>query len=153
MTDHNYVLEKVKQFCSYRERCILEVKNKLYEWNVQAVKSEKIIQELQQTNFVNEERFAKFFTSGKFRINKWGKNKIIYELKKKQIPDLYIKIGLQEINDEDYLKTLKKIISKKEAEIKETNISKRNNKLAAYAISRGYRPGLVWDVIKSINLE
>ncbi|MCK4408183.1 MAG: RecX family transcriptional regulator [Bacteroidales bacterium] len=149
MTDHNYLIEKIKQFCDYQERCISDVKNKLSEWNVQPAKIEKIILELQKTDFINEERYAKAYASGKFRIKKWGKNKIIYELYRKQIPDLYIQIGLHEINDEDYLKTLKEIISKKEAEIKETSISKRNNKLAAYTISKGYSRGIVWKVLNA----
>ncbi len=149
MTDHNYLLEKIKQFCDYQERCIMDVKNKLYEWNVQPAKIEKIILELQKTDFINEERYVKAFASGKFRINKWGKNKIINEMNKKQIPDIYIQIGLHEIDDEEYLNTLKEIISKKDATIKISNPEKRMQKLAAYAISKGYSRGIVWKVLNA----
>ena len=147
MTEHNYLLEKVKQFCDYQERCIMDIKNKLYEWNVQPAKIEKIILELQKTDYINEERYAKAFASGKFRIKKWGKNKIINEMNKKQIPDIYIQIGLHEIDDEEYLNTLKEIISKKDATIKISNPEKRMQKLAAYAISKGYSRGIVWKVL------
>lgn len=147
MTDHNYLLEKIKQFCDYQERCIMDVNNKLYEWNVQPAKIEKIIRELQKTDFINEERYVKAFASGKFRINKWGKNKIINELHKKQIPDIYIQIGLHEIDDEEYLNALKEIISKKDATIKISNPEKRKQKLAAFAISKGYNRGIVWKVL------
>ncbi|MCK4361042.1 MAG: RecX family transcriptional regulator [Bacteroidales bacterium] len=147
MTDHNYLIEKIKQFCDYQERCISDVKNKLSEWNVQPAKIEKIILELQKTDFINEERYAKAYASGKFRIKKWGKNKIISEMNKKQIPDIYIQIGLHEIDDEEYLNTLKEIISKKDAIIKISNPEKRKQKLAAYAISKGYSRGIVWKVL------
>ena len=147
MTDHNYLLEKIKQFCDYQERCIMDVNNKLYDWNVQPAKIEKIIRKLQKTDFINEERYVKSFASGKFRINKWGKNKIINELHKKHIPDIYIQIGLHEIDDEEYLNTLKEIISKKDATIKISNPEKRMQKLAAYAISKGYSRGIVWKVL------
>jgi regulatory protein len=147
MTDHNYLLGKIKQFCDYQERCIMDVNNKLHEWNVQPAKIEKIIRELQRADFINEERYVKAFASGKFRINKWGKNKIISEMNKKQIPDIYIQIGLHEIDDEEYLNILKEIISKKDATIKISNPEKRIQKLAAYAISKGYSRGIVWKVL------
>ena len=125
----------------------MDIKNKLYEWNVQPAKIEKIILELQKTDFINEERYVKAFASGKFRINKWGKNKIINEMNKKQIPDIYIQIGIHEIDDEEYLNTLKEIILKKDATIKISNPEKRIQKLAAYAISKGYSRGIVWKVL------
>ena len=127
----------------------MDIKNKLYEWNVQPAKIEKIILELQKTDYINEERYAKAFASGKFRIKKWGKNKIINEMNKKQIPDIYIQIGLHEIDDEEYLNTLKEIISKKDATIKISNPEKRMQKLAAYAISKGYSRGIVWKVLNA----
>ena len=103
--------------------------------------------QLIEDNYLNEERFAKSFAIGKFRHKKWGKNKIIFELKKKQIPELIIQIGLAEIDQEEYLQTLKENKKKKAKEVKETNPRKRNYKIATYAINKGFHSGFVWDII------
>ncbi|MEA3458350.1 MAG: regulatory protein RecX [Candidatus Thermoplasmatota archaeon] len=102
---------------------------------------------LVKENYLDEERYAKAYAGGKFRINKWGKNKIINELNKKQIPDIYIQIGLHEIDNEEYFNTLKEIISKKDAIIKIVDPEKRKQNLANYAISKGYNRELVWKVL------
>ena len=126
MTEHHqYLLTKCQKYCSYQERSIFEVKTKLHEWKSQPKIADKIIIQLIDDNYLNEERFAKSFSVGKFRNKRWGKNKIIYELRKKQIPDLVIQIGLAEINDDEYFQTLKEIISKKTLEIKEPNLLKK----------------------------
>ncbi len=145
--EHEFLLAKMQNYCSYQERSFFDVKNKLISWNVQEKIMDKIISKLVDQDYLNEERYAKAFTGGKFRINKWGKNKIINELHKKQIPDIYIQIGINEIDDNEYFNTLKEIISKKDANLKIANQEKRMQKLANYAISRGYDRGIVWKVL------
>ena len=144
---HEFLLAKMQSYCSYQERSFFDVKSKLISWNVQEKIIDEIINEFVKEDYLNEERFVKAYAGGKFRINKWGKNKIINELNKKQIPDIYIQIGLHDIDDEEYLNTLKEIISKKDAIIKIANPEKRMQKLAAYAISKGYSSGIVWKVL------
>ncbi len=144
---HEFLLAKMQSYCSYQERSFFDVKSKLISWNVQEKIIDEIINEFVKEDYLNEERFVKAYAGGKFRINKWGKNKIINELNKKQIPDIYIQIGLHDIDDEEYLNTLKEIISKKDAIIKIANPEKRMQKLAAYAISKGYSRGIIWKVL------
>lgn len=151
MTDHHqYLLQKAQQYCSYQERSLFEVKSKLEEWRTQEAVAEKIIKQLREENYLNEEQFAKSYAVGKFRQKKWGKNKIIYELKKKRVPDLIIQIGLQEIEDAEYEEVLKDLITKKLDEIKESDPRKRAYKVARFAIGRGFRSALVWEVMNKI---
>lgn len=151
MTEHHqYILSKAQQFCMYQERSLFELKTRLEEWKTQAKVAEKIILQLINEDYLNEERFAKSFAVGKFRQKKWGKNKIIYALKLKRVPDLIIQIGLEAIDDFEYTETLVELLKKKASEIKETNHHKRNYKLASYAINKGYRSSLVWDVINQL---
>lgn len=135
------VLEK---YCAYQERCHQEVENKLYNLKMISEAKEQIILHLLQHNFLNEERFAKAFVRGKFSIKKWGRNKIIRELKSKQISEYNIKTALKEINEEIYLETLHKIAEKKLALIKEANIYKKRNKLSNFLISKGFESNLVY---------
>lgn len=134
--------------CAYQERCHQEMRNKLYEWGLYPDAVENILANLITENFLNEERFAKAYAGGKFRIKKWGRIKIKIELKKRKLSDYCIKKGILEIDDKDYIKTLKEIIAKKSKEIKGGSLQVRNYKIVQYAASRGFEQDLIWDIIK-----
>lgn len=134
--------------CAYQERCQQEMRDKLYEWGLYSADVENIIAELITDNFLNEERFAKTFAGGKFRIKKWGKIKIKIELKRRKISDYCIKKAMLEISDIDYAKTLQQLIAKKSKDIKGSKPQVRNYKIAQYAISRGFESDLVWDILR-----
>jgi regulatory protein len=144
----NQAIIKAQMSCAYQERCQQEMRDKLYEWGLHSNEVENIIADLISTNFLNEERFAKAFAGGKFRIKKWGKVKIKIELKKRKISDYCIRKGLAEIDDIEYIKTLKDILSKKLKENTKGKIQIRNYKAAQYAQSRGFEGDLIWDIIK-----
>ncbi|MES2591532.1 MAG: RecX family transcriptional regulator [Bacteroidota bacterium] len=134
--------------CAYQERCQQEMRDKLYEWGLHSADVENIIAELITDNFLNEERFAKTFAGGKFRIKKWGKIKIKIELKRRKISDYCIRRAMLEISDMDYIKTLQQLIIKKSKDIKGGKTQVKNYKIAQYAISRGFEGDLVWDILR-----
>jgi regulatory protein len=144
----NQALTKAQLSCAYQERCQQEMRDKLYEWGLYSNDVENIIANLITDNFLNEERFAKAYAGGKFRIKKWGRIKIKIELKKRKISDYCIKKGMQEIDEKDYIKTLKEIIAKKSKEIKGGKLQVRNYKIAQYAASRGFESDLIWGLLK-----
>ena len=147
----NQATIKAQLSCAYQERCQQEMRDKLYEWGLYSNDVENIIANLISDNFLNEERFAKAYAGGKFRIKKWGRVKIKIELKKRKISDYCIKKGLQEIDEDEYIKTLKSILVKKLKENPKGKEQIRNYKAAQYAISRGYEGDLVWEEIKRID--
>jgi regulatory protein len=149
--EFDYILGKVRGFCAFQERCISEVADKLREWKVERKRADKIIEQLIREDYLNEERFARSFAGGKFRINHWGKTKIIYELEKRQVPDLIIQIGLEEIDEEEYVETLKDLLRRKNRELRETDPFKRKQKLIAYGIQKGYHYGLVKQVVEILK--
>lgn len=145
--DPAWLLERMKKYCAFQERCIYDVKRKLKEWNIREEVVDRLIARLIKEDYINEERFARIFAGGKFRNNKWGKNRIIRELETRNIPDIYIQVGLHEIGDEEYITTLRRLIYKKNKELDIANVDVRNRKLASFAIGKGYEPGLVWDIL------
>ena len=147
----NQALTKAQLSCAYQERCQQEMRDKLYEWGLYSNDVENIIANLITDNYLNEERFAKAYAGGKFRIKKWGRIKIKIELKKRKISDYCIKKGMQEIDDKDYIKTLKELIAKKSKDIKGGKLQVRNYKIAQYAASRGFESDLIWEVIKELE--
>ena len=144
--EHKFLLEKARKFCAYQERSIFDVKMKLISWNVNEKIISEIILQLKKEDFINEERFTFAFAIGKLRNNKWGRNKISYALLKKQIPDLTIQIAINTIDEEEYIKTLKAVLSSKK--IDDDNEFRRNNKLVKYAQQKGFQPELAWKVLK-----
>lgn len=138
---------KAQLFCSYQERCQQEVRDKLYDWGLFPDAVENILAQLITENFLNEERFAKAYAGGKFRIKKWGRIKIKLELKKRHISDYCIRKALQEIDETVYAQTLKTLIEKKTKETKDKNPLVKNAKVARYVASRGFEQDLIWDTI------
>ena len=137
----------LEHFCAYQERCHKEVEQRLYDLKMIPEAKEIIILHLLQHNFLNEERFAKAYVRGKFSIKKWGRIKIVSELKFKNVSPYNIKTALQEINEEDYLKTLQAIAEKKIVLIKEPNPFKKKSKLTTFLISKGYETQLIYKIV------
>lgn len=150
ITDEKIALEKAANYCAYQERSQQEVRDKLYEWGLWTSAVENIISQLIGENFLNEERFAKAYATGKFKQKAWGKNKIAQGLKFKRVPDVLIKKALKSIPDDDYLLALQKVLTKKAKTIVEKDSFKRKYKLHQYALSRGYEGDLVADVLSEL---
>ena len=150
--DSGMVLQKIQYFCSYQERCIRDTEEKLKDWAVQKKLIPSIIARLQKEDYINEERFAKVYAGGKFRINKWGRQKIEFELKLKGIPDSMIQKGIEEIEEEDYQRVLRDLIRKKRNEIipeKDLNI---REKIITFANGKGYEMELILAVLKEMKI-
>jgi len=141
-------LPQIKQFCVYRERCHSEVKEKLYSYGLYKNDVEQLMAQLVEENYLNEERFAKQYAGGKFRMNQWGRVKIKYALRQKQVSEYSIKKGLKEISESDYKKTLQKLAEQKLKTLKnESNVFSKRKKLQDYLLQKGYEGELVREVV------
>lgn len=140
----------VRKYCAYQERCHRDVTSKLTSMHMVEEAQLYIINELIKDNYLNEERFARSFARGKFRIKHWGKNRIVRELKQRDISVYNINTALQEISEQDYLETLHTLAEKRLAQITETNPFKRKKKLCDYLLYRGWESHLVYDKAKAL---
>jgi regulatory protein len=141
-------LAKIYRYCAYQERSHQEVKKKLFDFGLYSDEVDEIVSRLITEGFINEERFAKAFAGGKFRTKKWGRIKIEKELNAHGLSTRCISSGMKEIVDEDYRKTLQTLLEKKSNLLSEPNPFIRKDKLAKFAIGRGFEPDLVWKLIK-----
>ena len=151
--DLNTAREKIQAYCAYQERCHMEVTMKLKSWGLIQEAIDLLIVELIQYNFLNEERYARSFARGKFRIKKWGKIKIRTALKKRDVYFKCIDLAMLEIDDKTYFNTLKELLQKKNETVKETNSYKRKMKLTSYLVSRGYEYDLIHDALVELKLS
>ena len=141
-------LSKAMRFCAYQERTQQEVREKLAGLGVWGDEAEEMISRLITENFINEERYAKTYAGGKFRLKKWGRMKILQGLKQKGISEYSIKKGMQEIESDLYIQTLENLLEEKSRMEKEKNPYKRKHKISLYLIGKGYEPDLVWELLR-----
>lgn len=140
-------LSKLQAYCAYQERCHQEVIAKLRDLGMFGDWADEIIAQLITDNFLNEERFAVSYARGKFRMKSWGKIRIRQELKMRQISDYSIKKAMQAIDTEGgYEETLRRLIQSKSKDYEGDTQSIQ--KLAAYALRKGFESELVWTVLK-----
>jgi regulatory protein len=142
-------LEKIKLWCAYQERSHYETRLKLQKTGLNEITIAEVLAELISENFLNEERFAKAFAGGRFRIKHWGRIKIKNDLKKHRVSEPNIQLALQNINENEYQQTLKNLIQKK---IKLSgNRSTHNLKASVYRymLSKGFEPELVMEQINN----
>jgi len=139
----------ITRYCQYQDRCQKEVRNKLYENGARKDEVEELLIELIGIKLIDEERYARNFARGKFRIKNWGRKKIVYELRQDQISDYCIKKGLSEIDEDEYVQTLERLAERKMPDIKkEQNVFARRAKLQRYLTQKGYENDLVSDILK-----
>ena len=142
------ILAKAQHYCAYQERCHQEVRNKLYELGCNTDTVNDLLVKLIETNFLNEERFAKAYAGGKFRTKKWGKLKIKRELMARKISDYCIKTAMKEINEKDYRHCLMGLIKKK-MPLKAT--WQDQQKVTTWLMAKGFELDLIKEAIPQLT--
>jgi regulatory protein len=147
----NQALEKLKHYCAYQDRCHTEVKDKLFGYGLLPTEADATISILIEEDYLNEERFALQFAGGKFRMRQWGRIKIKYALKGKQVSDYCIKKALASIPDDAYHATLLQEFEKKNNSLKsEKNIFIKKRKLKDFLQQRGFELEYINELLKKM---
>ena len=142
---------KLEFYCAYQERCHKEVNQKLREMRMIPEAVDIIILHLLKYNFLNETRFTQAYTRGKFNHKKWGKQRIVRELRYRDISKYNIDLGLKEITAEDYENTFDELAQKRYLQLgAENNLQKKRKKLADYLLYRGWESFLVYDKVREL---
>lgn len=115
--------------------------------------SEVIQLHLMEHDFVNEERFARSFARGKFKIKKWGKKRIVNELKKREVSNYNIEAGLSEIDPIEYENTLDETGRRRFENVRETNTLKKRKKVADFLLRKGFESHKVYELVMALERE
>lgn len=141
--------QKLVNYCVYQDRCHAEVEQKMREFVLIPEAKEEILLYLMKENYLNEERFTRSYIRGKFNIKHWGKTKIKMHLKQKGITEKLIIRCYDEIDEDDYLKTIKKLYENYESKLKGLKDYQKKSKTITYLRSRGFEYELISQVIES----
>lgn len=142
------VLDKMAKYCAYQERCVKDVRNKLITFDIPEEAKTEILDYLLDNRFVNDERFAKSFVRGKVNQSGWGLNKIRFHLLQKGISKEIIEDTMQQTDEEVYRQRLIDILKVKSKTVKAATDFEKRQKMAAYAMQKGFEGALVWEVLK-----
>lgn len=140
--------QKLKHFCGYQERCRSEVKEKLFSLGIGKTEGDEIVAVLIKENYLNEERFAIAFASGRFRIKQWGKIKIKNELRKRRVNDHCISKAMRQIDDQEYLQMMKKLADKYSSSLKGETEMIRKKKTIDYLMQKGFEGEIVFSLVR-----
>lgn len=143
---------KLYRYCVYQERCHQEVQQKLLELGIQGDEADELTSHLIAEGFLSEERFARNFSNGKFRLKHWGRLKIKRELELRNLSKSCINLGLSEIKEDEYIQSLTNLLTKKALLSDKSNLFVLRDKLSKFAIHKGFEPSLVWDVLYSLAI-
>ncbi len=143
--------EKMKHWCAWQERCHADVFSKLREAGLSAVEADTLVAKLIEEDYLNEERFARQFAGGHFRLKKWGRQKIVFALRQKKVSEYCIKVAMAEIGEEDYSATLQKLAAAKWKATAGGTPAQRWSKTRMYLLQKGYDSADVLQVLQQLQ--
>ena len=150
MKSESEMLNTMARFCSLSERCLSDVRQKIKAEGLSEDAEKRIIDRLIKEKFVDEERFCRSFVNDKFKFNHWGRIKICYELKKRNIrPDLY-NDAIYSIDETEYISVLTGMLKAKARTVKGHSSQDVFQKLCRYASAKGFEMPVIINTLKSI---
>lgn len=141
---------KIEAYCSKAEHCTSEVVTKLKSWNINERQIAEIVARLCKEKYINDLRYSRCYVKDKFRYNHWGRIKIAQTLRVKNINEDDIKEAIEELDQQEYETTLKRLLAQKRKSIKASSDYERNGKLVRFALSRGFEMSII---NKYLNLD
>jgi regulatory protein len=151
--DETHLFQQLERFCAYQERCSRDVVLKLRRMQVPAAIIDRMLRKLKEDRFLDEERFTRFFVRGKFRINKWGRIRIRFELSARGIPATLINKAIaEEITEDDYRNSIRTQILKKKREIKAEKKLNIRDKIINFVIGKGYESDRVLEILNELKI-
>ncbi|MFZ5430674.1 MAG: regulatory protein RecX [Bacteroidota bacterium] len=137
------IFSKMARLCSRSEECTPDIRKKIRELGGTSLMEEIIIQRLQEEKYIDDDRFVRAYVRDKFRLNQWGRIKMRYYLKMKGLKDNIIEKGFEEIDEEQYVKLLKKTMKDKAKTIKKKEKFEKMAQVIRFAQGRGFEPELI----------
>ena len=144
-------LQKLRHYCAYQERSHQEVRDKLFQLGCPSRQHDELLSTLIEEDYLNEERFAVAFAGGKWRVKRWGRVRIKYELQQRKVSAYCIRKAMAEIDDEAYEKVLNQLASAKYESLKKDQYIIRKKKTTDYLVAKGFEPELVRAVVAKLS--
>lgn len=143
-------LYRAAALCLRSEQAEADIRKKLSTWGIANCDAERIIARLIDEKYLDENRYAHAFVRDKFRFGGWGRIKIAYAMRQKHISAESIEDALTEINEEDYIASLRQSLKSKLRSLSGKETIQQRASLFRFAASRGFEPSIISKAITSL---
>ena len=144
------ILHIAASYCSMVERCIYDVRKKIASVGASPETGERIIAHLLKEKFIDEARYCRGFVNDKFRFNRWGRIKIGYELRGKNVDDILISEAMSTIDEDEYESVVIALLKEKKRTVKGKDGHAVFSKLYRFAIGRGFESNLIVQQLRKL---
>lgn len=120
-------------------------------WGLPEGTSVKVLRELIDLGFVDEQRFANAYCNDKFEFNSWGKQKIKANIYVHKLPDGVVQAALDRIDPNKYEARLLALARQKWDRLEKETRIKRKQKTVAYLANKGFELDLVWKAVEKLE--
>ncbi len=132
------LLGRARVYCASDEQCASAVRQKLRAWGADGCQADDIVDRLTDEGYLDEERYARAYCESKMLRSGWGRLKVAYQLRLKQLPRAAVDAGMAAVDDEAYMAVLEQAAMKKAATLRGADDAERRRKLMAFLAQRGY---------------
>ncbi|MDA3821965.1 MAG: regulatory protein RecX [Bacteroidales bacterium] len=151
MSEYKNILARAAKLCSTGEKCEHDIREKMIKWGAESEDVEKAIKYLLENKFIDDRRYATFFTKDRLKFNKWGRIKIGYSLRQKHISSEIIEEAIQALNEEQYIEILDQLISAKIRSAGDIKVAANKAKVIRFAAQRGFTSEEIFTSINRIE--
>lgn len=151
LTDTEKIKTQLLRYCSMEERCEQQVREKAVEKGMSNRDIHEFIVRLKHEGYLNEQRFATIFATSKLHQNKWGPEKITWELLQRNIDRKVIRKALQTVEEEEFVQTACQLIQKKYTQWQHLSAWEQEQKMKQFLHGKGYSPQLIVQAIQSLH--
>lgn len=144
-------LNRASALCARCEQAPADIRSKLHDWGLSATDAAQVLRQLTEQDFLNEQRFARSFVKDKFAFNGWGRIKIAYQLRQKQIPTHIIDEAMLAIDDERYHERLVELLRAKWRSVKGREPRAAWAAMMRFAASRGFETTIASECVKLVT--
>lgn len=132
------LLDRARRYCALNEQCESGVRQKLISWGAPPDSLDTIVNLLRADDYLNDVRYARIYCENKILQQHWSRQKVLYQLRSKQLSKDSIEEGLSNIDPAEYMRILAEEANKKLQSMGGELTLENHRKLTSFLTSRGY---------------
>lgn len=146
-------LFRITALCAQSEQCEHALREKMTKWGLTEEACDRIIDQLYDEKYIDEQRFARAYARDKMRYNHWGRQKIDQGMRLMRISSVARRTALDELPEQEYLEILQHILKSKARQVKGETEYERNGKLIRFALGRGFEMNHIYQILSELEKE
>ena len=142
------ILSQFKKWCDKSERCKADVLIRAHRLGISSEVSKRLLAELENGGWIDEQRYAKAFVHDKSTLAKWSEKRIRLMLKTKGIPHAFVQSAIEEEYVLDETLEIKRWIETKLKTSKHSDARKRYASIFRFLMNKGFSGEKVLEALR-----